>query len=350
MKKHSHFLMFLIIAASIGAFFVMKPFLLSIFLGFILATMFSGTNKKLAKKLGKHKAWSSALMCLWVMIVLIIPFLIAIGLMANEANAILKDFQVKNALISFYAFIDSLPFAQSLNLSQYFQIDENFAEVTKVTQNLVNYLFAIVGAIYRGASNLAFVLLVSFFALYYFFKDGKLILKKIMEISPLPSSQERDLFEKFNTMTIATIKGTLIIALVQGILMGITFWITGVQAPTLWAFITALISIIPLLGAVLVWLPVGIVMLFLGYYWQGIVILLFGAIVISSVDNFLRPKLIEGETSLHPLLVFLSTLGGIALFGPLGFVVGPVLITSLLSLLEIYRTGHVQNLKRDQKA
>jgi predicted PurR-regulated permease PerM len=92
---------------------------------------------------------------------------------------------------------------------------------------------------------------------------------------------------------------------------------------------------------VLVWLPVGIVLLFLGSYWQAILVLVAGAVVVSSVDNLLRPKLIEGETSLHPLLVFLSTLGGIAVFGPLGFVIGPVIIVLLIAFLEIYRTGHV---------
>jgi predicted PurR-regulated permease PerM len=177
--------------------------------------------------------------------------------------------------------------------------------------------------------------------LYYFFKDGEAILKKLMDLSPLPTNQEKEIFEKFNQMTVATIKGTLIIALIQGLLIGVVFWIAGVQAPTLWGLLTAIISIIPLLGSVLVWLPVGIVLLFLGSYWQAILVLVAGAVVVSSVDNLLRPKLIEGETSLHPLLVFLSTLGGIAVFGPLGFVIGPVVIVLLIAFLEIYRTGHV---------
>jgi predicted PurR-regulated permease PerM len=198
-----------------------------------------------------------------------------------------------------------------------------------------------VKAIYNSTSSFIFILVVCFFGLYYFFKDGEAILKKLMDLSPLPTNQEKEIFEKFNQMTVATIKGTLIIALIQGLLIGVVFWIAGVQAPTLWGLLTAIISIIPLLGSVLVWLPVGIVLLFLGSYWQAILVLVAGAVVVSSVDNLLRPKLIEGETSLHPLLVFLSTLGGIAVFGPLGFVIGPVVIVLLIAFLEIYRTGHV---------
>jgi predicted PurR-regulated permease PerM len=90
-------------------------------------------------------------------------------------------------------------------------------------------------------------------------------------------------------------------------------------------------------------LPVGIILLFLGSIWQGILVLIMGAIIVSSIDNILRPKLIEGRTSLHPLLVFLSTLGGLAVFGPLGFVIGPVIIVLLLAFLEIYQNGHINN-------
>ena len=320
----------------------MKPFLLSIFLAFILATLFSKTNKRLTRKLKGHKAWSSFLMCLWVITILIIPFFIITALMISEADSLIQEMQYKNISINLDV-VKSWPIINNFDFNQTLQSTDGFNQITKSAGNISNYLFSMVKAIYKGTSNFIFILVVCFFALYYFFKDGNRILKKIMDLSPLPSDQERELFEKFNTMTIATIKGTLIIALIQGILMGITFWIAGVQAPTLWGLFTALISIIPLLGAFLIWLPVGLVLLALNYYWQGIFVLVIGAVVISSIDNFLRPKLIEGQTSLHPLLVFLATIGGIVFFGPLGFVVGPVLVTLLIALLEIYQTGHVKN-------
>ena len=342
MKNNNHFLLFLIILTGIGTFFVMKPFLISILLAFILATLFSKTNKKLAKKLNGHNAWASLLMCLWVMIILIIPLFTISALVISEANSLIKEMQDKNISFDFNS-IKNLPVLSAFNLDQAFNSEENLSQLTKSAQNIGNYLFTAAKAVYKGTSSFIFIMVVCFFALYYFFKDGDKIIKKIMKLSPLPSGQERELFEKFNIMTVATIKGTLIIALVQGILMGITFWITGVQAPTLWGLVTALISIIPLLGAFLIWLPIGLILIALSYYWQGFFVLAIGAIIISSIDNFLRPKLIEGQTSLHPLLVFLSTLGGIIVFGPLGFVVGPILITLLISLLEIYETGHVQS-------
>jgi predicted PurR-regulated permease PerM len=318
----------------------MKPFLVSIFLAFILATMFSKSNKKLQKKLGNRKSLSSLLMCLWVMIILVIPFIVIILMTVSETNQLIKNFQDQPISINLDT-VKNSALVQTLDLENLIVSNQSWEKIIQNTKGISGYFFTTIKAIYSGTSNFIFILVVCFFALYYFFKDGDAILKKLMELSPLPSSQEKGIFQKFNQMTIATIKGTLIIALIQGLLMGIVFWIAGVQAPTLWGLLTAIISIIPLLGSVLVWLPVGIVLLFLGSYWQAILVLVAGAVVVSSVDNLLRPKLIEGETSLHPLLVFLSTLGGIAVFGPLGFVIGPVIIVLLIAFLEIYRTGHV---------
>lgn len=343
-QKNHHFLLFLIILAFIGTFFIMKPFFISIFLAFILATMFNKTNKKLLKKFNGRKALTSIIMCLWVMLVLIIPFAIITVLTINEADQLIKQAQEKNISFNLES-IQNLPILQSLDFGGLFDPKEGIAQITKSAQSAGNYLFSAVKTIYTSTSNFIFILVVCFFALYYFFKDGNLIIKKTMDLSPLPSSQEKEVFEKFNTMTVATIKGTLVIALIQGLLMGIVFWIAGVKAPTIWGLLTAIVSIIPLLGVFLVWLPAGLILLFMGNIWQAILIMVIGGIVISSIDNFLRPQLIEGETSLHPLLVFLSTLGGIAVFGPLGFVIGPVIITLLISLLEIYQTGHVSQKK-----
>lgn len=339
-QKNHHFLLFLIVLAGIGTFFIMKPFLVSIFLAFILATIFSKSNKKLRKKLGNRKSLSSLLMCFWVMIILVIPFIIIILMTISETNQLIKNFQDQPALINLET-IKNSSLVQTLNLENLIVSNQSWEKIIENTKGISSYFFMTIKAVYNSASSFIFILVVTFFSLYYFFKDGKKILKKIMELSPLPSYQEQGIFNKFNQMTVATIKGTLIIALIQGLLMGIIFWIAGVQAPTLLGLLTAIISIIPLLGVVLVWLPVGIVLLFLGSYWQAILILVAGAIIVSSVDNFLRPKLIEGETSLHPLLVFLSTLGGIAVFGPLGFVIGPVIIVLLIAFLEIYQTGQV---------
>jgi len=210
---------------------------------------------------------------------------------------------------------------------------------TAILQQIWWILVAVVGSLFL------FMTFVMFFSLYYFFKDSDKLLKKFMALSPLKDSQEKLLVTKFVTISRATLKGTLVIAIIQGVLMGILFASTGVSSATLWALITVILSLVPLLGTILVWAPVGAFMLLTGSIWQGVVIIVFGGIVVSNVDNLLRPKLVGGEASLHPLLVFLSTLGGIAFFGIVGFLLGPVIIVLLLTLLDIYQIEFKKNLK-----
>ena len=167
-----------------------------------------------------------------------------------------------------------------------------------------------------------------------------------MDISPLKNKQEQLIISKFVSISRATLKGTLVIAIIQGVLMSLVFFIAGVKSVTLWGLVTVLVSLIPMIGPVLVWAPVGIIMLLLGHVWQGITILVFGGFVISLIDNFLRPKLIGNDTSLHPLLVFLSTLGGIALFGIAGFLLGPVIVVLFITLLHIYQIEFKGDLKK----
>ena len=175
-----------------------------------------------------------------------------------------------------------------------------------------------------------------FFSLYYFLIDGHRIIKKAMYLSPLKDKYESELADKFSSMVSATLKGTIIVGTVQGVLGGIMFAIAGVQSFIIWAVVMIILSIIPAIGSGLVWAPVGIVMLLIGKTWQGIFILLFGSIVISFIDNLLRPKLVGNDVEMHPLLVFFATLGGLISFGIIGFVIGPVIMALFLALWEIY--------------
>ncbi len=170
-----------------------------------------------------------------------------------------------------------------------------------------------------------------------------------MNISPLKNKQEKLIVSKFVSISRATLKGTLVIALIQGALMTLLFLATGVKSSILWGLVTVLVSLIPMIGTILVWLPVGIVMILMGSLWQGIAIFLLGGIVVSNVDNLLRPKLVGDETSLHPLWVFLSTLGGIAVFGVAGFLLGPVIVVLFMTLLHIYEIEFKTDLKKFNK-
>jgi predicted PurR-regulated permease PerM len=157
-----------------------------------------------------------------------------------------------------------------------------------------------------------------------------------MYLSPLRDEHEKRLSQKFVSMTKATLKGTVVVGTIQGILGGIMFAIAGVPSFVMWGVIMVIFSIIPAIGSGIVWAPAGIIMLISGNVWQGFFILAFGGFFISFIDNIIRPKLVGGDTEMHPLLVFFATLGGLMAFGIIGFVIGPVIMALFLTLWDIY--------------
>ena len=144
------------------------------------------------------------------------------------------------------------------------------------------------------------------------------------------------LYQRFTSTARAIIKGTLIVGLIQGTMGGILFWALGINSAIVWGVIMILAAMIPGIGCAIIWAPAALIMLATGHVWEGIVLIAVGSLVISSIDNILRPLLVGKDTQMHPLLIFLSTLGGIAVFGVSGFVIGPIITALLSTLWEIY--------------
>jgi predicted PurR-regulated permease PerM len=344
------FLFALIVLVGVLTYFVLQPFLKALFLAFIIYQLFKKWHKKIEKKIGNRPSIASLVTCFILFFILIIPFLATTALVTKEATNLYKEIQTTN-FQPYTESITNLPVLENFNLNpENFDFKNmaisNSEKITQGTQGIGGFIFTIVKSIYQETSHLLFMIFVMFFTLYYLFKDGERIIKKVMDLSPLKNKQEYKLLDNFVKISKATLKGSLVIAIIQGILMTIIFWITGVSSPVLWGVITLLVSLIPVIGSILVWLPVGITMFFMGYIGQAIAIFAFGLIVISSVDNVLRPKLVGDESSLHPILVFFSTLGGLAFFGITGFLLGPVVIVLLLSLLDIYKNEFKGELKK----
>ncbi len=170
-----------------------------------------------------------------------------------------------------------------------------------------------------------------------------------MDISPLRTQQEKILIKEFISISKATLKGTVVIGAIQGVLGGLLFVFTGVPSPITWGVVMVVLSIIPVVGSWLVWIPVGVGMILSGSFVQGVVILLFGALIISSIDNILRPKLVGRDSQMHPLFVLFATLGGIISFGVIGFIIGPIIVALFLALLRMYEQEFAQQLKSYNK-
>ena len=193
--------------------------------------------------------------------------------------------------------------------------------------------FAILGRVLGAVIKIFFVV----FTMYYFFRDGERIRAALLEVLPLEHEQSEQIFDHTREVIAASVNGVIVIAAVQGTLGGIAFAVLGVPSPLMWAAVMFITSMIPLGGSAIVWAPVALFLLFTGHWIQALLMVLWGGLVIGMLDNVLRPKLVGNRTRLHELLVFFSVIGGLAVFGPLGLVVGPVVVAIALALLDVFR-------------
>jgi len=177
---------------------------------------------------------------------------------------------------------------------------------------------------------------LTLYLLFFFLRDGEQILLAMADAIPLGEGRQRALFARFTAVTRATLKGTLLVGAVQGMLGAILFWIVGIRAPAFWGVIMMMLSLVPLVGPALVWAPAAIILMATGSLAQGLILLAGGTLVIGTADNILRPILVGRETRMPDYMVLLSTLGGLSVFGLAGFVAGPVLAALFLSVWDMF--------------
>jgi predicted PurR-regulated permease PerM len=343
------YLLVLLILTGMGMYLIFKPFLIAIFVAFTLSRLFNGWYQKILNLL-KNPSLSSFATSTLLFLIIFLPVLLVGKLVASELlngyQAVNSDqfktdlFSLKDSML---AIVNNSPYLnEKLNNSSLLN-EQNLSNLTKTIGNtLANFgKYA-----YQSMSHFVFTLFITFFCLYYFFKDGDRLVNKFFKVSPLKDYQEKRLLENFVEISRATLRGSLIIAIIQGFLTTILFMTTGVSSAVLLGVVATIFALIPMVGTAIVWLPVGVIMLLLGNIWQGITILMVGSLVIGSIDNILRPQLVGNKTSLHPLLVFLSTMGGITLFGITGFLLGPVTVVLFLNLLDIYKEEFKSDLEK----
>lgn len=174
------------------------------------------------------------------------------------------------------------------------------------------------------------------YLLFFFLRDGEYLLLSLADAIPMGDVRQRALFSRFTTVTRATLKGTLLVGLVQGALGGLLFAVLGLRAPVFWGVIMAMLSLVPLLGPATVWAPAAIMLMLTGSITKGIILAVGGALVVGTADNVLRPLLVGRETRMPDYLVLLSTLGGLSVFGPAGFVAGPVVAALFISVWNMF--------------
>lgn len=328
------FLFILMAAVIIACYFVFRPFLEVILVSAVLASVFYPVYEWLKKRLGGYEKVSAIIMCLGIVLVIIVPLTNLIIFGAQKSIAAYSD------TIDFLdngGLENNIKSGALLKISQWFNLggDELKAVLIDAAQKSSNWLVQGAAGLLKGTTTFLISLVLIIFTLFFFFVDGKKMLKKLMYWTPLPNKYDYLIFKKFKDVSYTIFTSTFAVAVAQAILCAIGFTIVGLPAffP---AIATALLSMIPYFGAYLVWVPGSIYLFATGQIWQGIFLILWGALLISSIDNVIRMFMIKGKAQVHPIFILFSVLGGITLFGFWGIVIGPLLISLAVTVFDIY--------------
>ncbi len=333
-KMRSVFFFGLIIILGLAILYIVRPFFYPIFWAAIIAVLFYPVYCWLRKHF-KSSSLSSFLTVSLVIIILFLPLSLLSTLIVNESIDLYQTVSQGNYIQKVSGVENWL---QTTAIGPYIEKvkTEGIIYAADATKTISIFLFNNLKSITQNSLKFFFMLFIMLYALFYFLRDGKRILKRLMYLSPLGDKYEAMLYEKFTSTTRATLKGTLLVGLIQGTLGGILFLATGVEGAFIWGVVMVAFAIIPALGPFIIILPAGIIMLALGNIWQGVVILAVGLGFIGMIDNFIRPPLVGKDIQMHPLLVLFATLGGLLLFGISGFVIGPVIAALFIAIMSIY--------------
>ena len=338
----SRALFWLLVLVSLGLGWILLPFYGSIMWAVIIALLFAPLHQRLHARF-RGKGTAAALLTLLVVVVIvIIPMALITATLTRDAASFYQRLQSGeiNPARYFRSVFDALPSSVTAVLDRFGMVDFDSVQGRFGEALAQASQFIAVRALGIGMNTFDLVagVFITLYLAFFMMRDGQLLARTLRRAVPMPVAHKQELIEKFTTVIRATVKGNLIIAAIQGALGGLAFWFLGVTGALFWAVLMAFMSLLPAVGAGLVWAPVAVYFLLSGAVWQSVALTLFGVLVIGLVDNLLRPVLVGKDTSLPDYLVMVSTLGGMAVFGINGFVLGPLLAALFIAVWHIYGT------------
>jgi predicted PurR-regulated permease PerM len=330
----------LLIAVSLMFAWILWPYRGAVLWGTVFAILFEPLYRRLSRSMHQHRNLAAFVTVALILLIVILPLSLIGALLVQEASGVYAT--VQNGDVNFgrmfHEAFNGLP-GWAINLLAGFGLTE-FGDVQERLSGALarasQFLAAQAINIGQHTFDFAISLFVMLYLLFFLLRDGDVLVARIRDAIPLSSEKRRALFSKFSTVIRATVKGNVVVAAAQGALGGLIFWILGIHAPLLWAVLMALLSLLPAIGAALVWVPAALYFLATGAIWQGIVLMAYGIVVISTIDNILRPILVGRDTRMPDYVVLVSTLGGIAIFGVNGFVIGPVTAALFIAAWDLF--------------
>jgi len=344
------FLILLVIAILFVAYLIFRPFLTEIIVAAIMASVFYTPFNRLSIFLKGRRNLAAILMCLLLVVVIILPSAKLISYAGQ------KSITAYNATASFFAdhsfndvfesdFVKNSPL-RYLNLDKINSGNEAFQSVILETSRKLSNVF-LDGAtvVFKETTRFIVSLSLIILTMFFFFVDGKKMLDRLMILSPLSNKHDKVIFKKFRKVSYTIFVSTFVAAIAQGTVGAIGFAIVGFPA-FLAGVMIALLSLLPYVGSMIFYVPVGLFYLLSGDIWQGVFVLVWGALIIGTIDNVVRAYMIKDDAEINPIFVLFSILGGISLFGFWGVIIGPLIVALTTTIFHIYETEYINSLEK----
>ena len=330
----------LLAIVTIAFIWLLIPFYGAIFWGIILAIIFAPLQRKLLAKTKGKKTLSALISLVLIVLIVIIPLILITGALAQEVATLYKSMERGDLNIGRYMeqIVNVLPETVKSAVDRLVGGDINQLRERISDFALSSGQFLTKQAVNIGSNTFQFLvsLAIMLYLLFFLLRDGTELARHCRELVPLSEDQKSHLLRKFTTVVRATVKGNIAVAAVQGALGGIIFFILGIQGALFWGVLMAILSLLPAVGASLIWAPVAIYFFATGSLMQGVILTAFGVFVIGLVDNILRPILVGKDTKIPDYIILISTLGGISLFGLNGFVIGPLIAAIFMACWDLF--------------
>ena len=342
-KLQDRTFLLLLIAVSIALLAILWPYYEAVFWGVALAILFAPLHRRLLARMPQRRNLAALCTLLLCLVLVILPVTLLGIALVQEASHLYE--RIRSGQLNFGAYfqqvINAMPswamgWLDRMQLTSVSALQDKLSAVSVQASQLIA-----TRALNIGQNTLQFVvsLGVMLYLLFFLLRDGRSLATRIRNAIPLKESQKTNLSSKFTTVIRATLKGNLMVAACQGLLGGLIFWTLGVQGPILWGVLMAFLSLLPAIGAGLIWAPVAIYFLATGALWQAAILTAFGVAVIGMVDNVLRPILVGRDTKMPDYVILISTLGGMTLLGLNGFVIGPVIAALFMACWDLFAPG-----------
>ncbi|VVB81800.1 AI-2E family transporter [uncultured archaeon] len=352
-----YFFLGMIAVAAIVASIIIYPFITSVITGMILAYLFYPFYNWMRKRI-KYKGLAAFITATLIILIVAIPSALLIKNITAETSYLYiraKQHIATGEVIETRCYENNF-LCTTVNGVNSLMRDQNIKQyIMDRLNDILVFITKKVSSILLSLPSIVINLVLVLFTTYYALKDGKEILLRATQVAPLKVHHQQEIFKQFSDVTYAVIYGSFVVALIQGALGAFGFWLFGIQGFLLWGAVMTLFALIPFVGTWLVWLPASVMLGVSGYLggetaliWKGIGLFFYGLLIISSIDNIIKPVIVAGRAKVHPMLIFIGIIGGLFAFGFIGLILGPLVLALFQTLLQIYEREKKPHVKEDE--